>query len=98
MTIYKFAKLSRSDKEAMLRNYALFIEQLKDGKNAVCVYFMDGFFVEVTIIDGMAVSFMPYQRGYKTNGLMPMPKQQSSFKKAFNMLINRKFIRMRRWN
>jgi hypothetical protein len=61
MNIFHFAKLSRADKEAVLRNHALFIEQYHDGEKLIALYFYNSFFIEAVIIDGTIAYWIPYQ-------------------------------------
>jgi hypothetical protein len=65
MTIYDYAKLSEGQKEELLKNQALFIEQYNDDDVLIQVYFLNGFFVEVSIKNGKVSDYIPYQRGYK---------------------------------
>jgi len=65
MTIIEYAKLKPSEKETILRNESLLIDQYKIGKLEVLVYFFNGFFIEVTIQEGKIIDNLPYARGFK---------------------------------
>jgi hypothetical protein len=65
MTIYDYAKLSAEEKEELLKNQALFVDQYNEGDVLIQIYFLNGFFVEVTIKNGKVTDNIPYQRGYK---------------------------------
>jgi hypothetical protein len=65
MTIYDYAKFSEGEKEELLKNQALFVDQYNDNEVLIQIYFLNGFFVEVTIKDGKVTDNIPYQRGYK---------------------------------
>ena len=67
MTIYDYAKLSEGEKEELLKNQALFVDQYNDGDVLIQIYFLNGFFIEVTIRNGKVTDNIPYQRGYKIN-------------------------------
>lgn len=67
MTIYDYAKLSEGEKEELLKNQALFVDQYNDGDVLIQIYFLNGFFIEVTIRNGKITDHIPYQRGYKIN-------------------------------
>ena len=71
MTIYDYAKLSEGEKEELLKNQALFVEQYTDGDVLIQIYFLNGFFVEVTIKKGKVTDNIPYKRGYKINKDIP---------------------------
>jgi len=66
-TIYDFARLSQAEKEEMLQNKAILIENYKDGVRIVTVYYIPGFFVEVTTcsLQQKLIDIVPYKRGYK---------------------------------
>ncbi len=68
ITIYDYAKLSTTEKMKLIKGTALFIDQY----NADCivyVYFLNGFFIEVTEKDGKIAEIIPYKRGYGKNKL-----------------------------
>ena len=67
MKMYDYIKLSETEKEHLLRTDAIFLEHYNDDKKTVYVYFLNGFFVEVTMDNGNVVDNIPYQRGYKIN-------------------------------
>ena len=67
MTIYDYAKLSEGKKEELLKNQALLVDQYNEEDVLLQIYFLNGFFVEVTIKDGKVTDNIPYQRGYKIN-------------------------------
>jgi len=65
MTIYDYIKLSEKDKENVLKNEALYLEFYAEEDALVYVYFLNGFFVEVTMKNGIITDNIPYKRGYK---------------------------------
>lgn len=65
MTIYDYAKLSTEEKEELLKNQALFVDQYNEDDVLIQIYFLNGFFVEVTIKSGKVTDNIPYKRGYK---------------------------------
>lgn len=66
LTIYDYAKLSNSEKINLIKGTALFIDQYSSDCT-VYVYFLNGFFIEVTEKAGKIVDIIPYKRGYKQN-------------------------------
>lgn len=66
MTIYDYAKLSVSEKIKLIKGTALFIDQY-NSDTITYVYFLNGFFVEVTEKAGKIVDVIPYKRGYSKN-------------------------------
>jgi hypothetical protein len=64
MTIYDYAKLSNEEKESLLKEKALLLEVCTEEKDMILVYFLDGFFVEVTINRGKVIYNLPYKNGY----------------------------------
>ena len=66
MTIYDYAKLSNSEKMNLIKGTALFIDQY-NSDHITYVYFLNGFFVEVTEKAGQIVDIIPYKRGYCKN-------------------------------
>lgn len=75
-TIYDFIKLNEKEKEELLKTTALFVEQYTDEHKNIQVYFLNDFFVEVTIENQKVTDMIPYQRGYKIdkNLLKPIVK------------------------
>jgi hypothetical protein len=67
MTIYDYIKLSEREKESVLKNDALYLEFYAEDDTLVYVYFLNSFFVEVTMREGKIVDNIPYKRGYKFN-------------------------------
>jgi hypothetical protein len=67
ITIYDYAKLSAEEKEELLKNQALFIDQYNEDEVLIQIYFLNGFFVEVSIKNGKVTDNIPYQRGYTMN-------------------------------
>lgn len=67
MNIYEYAKLSKGEKEQLLNNDALFLEQYNDSESTIHVYYLNGFFVEVTVKEGKIIDNIPYKSGYKLN-------------------------------
>lgn len=65
MTLYEYAKASKEQKEAILKSEALFLDQFEDHETITYVYFLNDFFVEVTIKDGKVIDNIPFKRGYK---------------------------------
>ena len=67
MNIYDYAKLPGAEKELLLREEGLFLEKYSDGNNIVFVYYLDGFFIELTTKEGNIIDLIPFKRGYKLN-------------------------------
>lgn len=67
MTIYDYARLTENEKEILLQEQALFLEQYKEDENEIQVYFLNGFFVEVTLKNEKVIYNLPYRRGHKIN-------------------------------
>jgi len=67
MTIYDYAKLSEETKELLLKTSALLFDQYEEDRDFIYVYFLDSFFVEVTIRDEQVIFNLPYKRGYSFN-------------------------------
>lgn len=81
MNIYDYIKLSDKEKEMILKNEALYMEFYAEEDSLVYVYFLNGFFVEVTMKNGKIVDNIPYKRGYKFN------------KKQFHLMEKRNVFR-----
>jgi hypothetical protein len=67
MTIYQYAKLSDREKENILRNEAIYLEFYGEEDTLIYVYFLNGFFIEVTMKNGKILENIPYKRGYRFN-------------------------------
>ena len=67
MTIYDYAKQPLTVKEKLLLDEAHFLEKYSVNDHTVCVYYLAGFFVELTIKEGKTIDIVPYKRGYKLN-------------------------------
>jgi hypothetical protein len=67
MTIYDYIKLSEKEKENVLKHEALYLEFYAQDDTLVYVYFLNCFFVEVTMRSGKIIDNIPYKRGYKFN-------------------------------
>lgn len=65
MNIYDYAKLPQAEKEALLKEEGLFLEKYPDNGGTIFVYYLEGFFVELTIKEGKMIDILPYKRGYK---------------------------------
>ena len=72
ITIYDYAKLSAEEKEELLKTQALFVDQYNDDEVLIQIYFLNDFFIEVTIKDGKVTDNIPYQRGYKTTDILKL--------------------------
>ncbi|MDP1803133.1 MAG: hypothetical protein Q8L81_17360 [Bacteroidota bacterium] len=67
MTVYDYAKLGTAKKEEVLISDALFLEYYVDKGTIIYVYYLNGFFIEVTKLNGNVVDNIPFIRGYKIN-------------------------------
>lgn len=67
MTIYDYAKLSKGEKEVVVNNDALFLEDYVDNGKIIYVYYLNDFFIEVTKQNEKIVDCVPFIRGYKIN-------------------------------
>ncbi|HWY11446.1 MAG TPA: hypothetical protein VN026_08980 [Bacteroidia bacterium] len=65
MTIYNYAKLRIEEKESLINNEALYLENYSDNGNIINVYYLNTFFIEVVLCKGMVKDILPYKRGYK---------------------------------
>ncbi len=65
MTIYDYIKLNDRQKENILKNDALYMEFYASEDTLIHVYFLNGFFIEVTMKNGLIIDNIPYKRGYK---------------------------------
>ena len=81
MNIHEYARLSPKEKEELIKNYALFIENYNDKENNISVYYLNGFFIEVTMKDRKMIDIIPYKRGYSTikNNIQPIQKKKSIY-------------------
>jgi hypothetical protein len=52
------------EKKSLLKNEGFFIESEMEGRSIINVYFLNGFFVEVTVCEGEVIYNLPYQRGH----------------------------------
>lgn len=64
-TIFDYAKLSAAEKNEWLNNDAILIENYRDKENIIMVYYLNGFFVELTMKHGIIIDNIPYKRGYR---------------------------------
>lgn len=67
MTLYDYAKLPEAEKERLLKEEGLFLEKFADKDQMVFVYYLEGFFVELTTKEGKMLDILPYKRGYRLN-------------------------------
>lgn len=67
MNIYDYAKLTMPEKNFLLEEQGLMMEYYTEKENKIYIYFLNGFFVEVTVKDGVTIENMPFKRGYKLN-------------------------------
>ncbi|MBL7910008.1 MAG: hypothetical protein JNJ41_02990 [Bacteroidia bacterium] len=67
MNIYDYAKLSKGEKEVVVNNDALFLEDYIDREHIIYVYYLNGFFIEVTKQNDKIIDCVPFIRGYKIN-------------------------------
>jgi hypothetical protein len=65
MTIYDYARASTEEKKLLIGEEAVLIEKFQDRENTIYVYYLTGFFVEVTMNNNVIVENIPYKRGYK---------------------------------
>jgi len=64
MTIYDYAKLGEEAKELLLKTNALLFDHYMEDQDTIYVYFLDSFFVEVTVRNEKVIFNLPYKRGY----------------------------------
>jgi hypothetical protein len=67
MTIYDYARMSDREKERSLKSKALFLDEQKKGEERIFLYFLNGFFVEVTEKNGKVIENLPYKRGFSVH-------------------------------
>jgi hypothetical protein len=81
MKIHEYARLNPKEKEEMIKNYALFLENYRDKESIVCVYYLNGFFVEVVTINNRIIDILPYKRGYSTikNSICPLQNKNGGY-------------------
>jgi hypothetical protein len=66
MTIHQFAKLAKTKKEELIQKQAVFLESFTENENLVNLYYLDGFFIEITLspLQNDPIDIIPYKRGY----------------------------------
>ena len=67
MTIYEYARLSEKEKGEVVKTQALFLEHYNNEGTIIYVYFLNGYFIEVTTKEGKTIDNLPYKRGHKFN-------------------------------
>jgi len=67
MTIVEYTKLSEEKKVNAVMLWAILIDNYTEGEKETRVYFMDGFFIEISVENGKVVENLPYKRGFKVN-------------------------------
>jgi hypothetical protein len=65
MTIYDYARSSAEEKKLLITEEAILIEKFDDKNNTVYIYYLDDFFVEITMHNSVILENLPFKRGYK---------------------------------
>ena len=76
MNIVEYSRLSPNEKEEMLKNYSLLLESYNDKQAVIYIYYLNGFFVEVTEKKDHVIDYLPFQRGYCTRKRNVQPLRQ----------------------
>ena len=76
MDIFNYIRLSKREKEMVLSNEAIFLENYSENGKSVNVYYLHNFFVELVFSNGVLIDNIPYQRGYKVNESQLFFKEQ----------------------
>ena len=78
MNIVEYSKLSLNGKEEMLKHHSLLLESYTDKEAIIYIYYMNGFFIEVTVKEGRVVDYLPFQRGFCTrkNNIYPLRRDK----------------------
>jgi hypothetical protein len=56
--------MSAGQKKKLLMSKALFLDEQKEGDERVCLYFLQGIFVETIEKSGVVIENLPYKRGF----------------------------------
>lgn len=69
ITIIDFIRLSLSEQCKILKQLGIFLESYQDKETLVKIYYVSGFFVEVTISkpELEKIEIIPYRNGYKSS-------------------------------
>ena len=77
MTITDFARLEKREKIGILLSQALLVDSYKENEDRITVYFLNGFFVELTVNQHMVSDIIPFKRGYRLPGIYQGNDQES---------------------
>lgn len=66
MTIYNFAKSNKKEQENMIQTNGILLESWSENGNLTNLYYLNGFFVEVTLDPSQnePAEITPFKRGY----------------------------------
>ncbi|MGZ3884626.1 MAG: hypothetical protein ACXVPD_10525 [Bacteroidia bacterium] len=66
MTIYKFAKCTKTEQEELIQSKGLFLDSWNENENCITLYYLNGFFVEVTLslFHNDPIEITPFKRWY----------------------------------
>jgi hypothetical protein len=64
INISLFAKLSLEMQCKVIHEMGIFLENFQDKESNVLVYYVAGFFVELTIKEDKTIEILPYRKGY----------------------------------
>jgi hypothetical protein len=90
-SFYDFVKLDTNEQIKLLKKEGVFIDQDLEKETITCLYFLQGFFVEVTFGKDTKdlIDIIPYKQGYKISMLMNASKQHAvTHKTAFEICAN----------
>ncbi|PBQ31202.1 hypothetical protein CNR22_05290 [Sphingobacteriaceae bacterium] len=83
-SFYDFVKLSISEQVNLLRKDGVFLDQDSEKEGITCLYFLQGFFVEV-VFGGEASEIqdiIPYKQGYRISMLINASRKHSATHKT----------------
>jgi hypothetical protein len=72
MTIVDYAKLTTPEQTALLKKAGIFIDSYNEGKKLVIIYWVFGFYVEITTCE-TNIEIIPFKRGYRMADLEEQP-------------------------
>lgn len=71
-TVFEYAKLNKEEKHELLIKEAFFLEHYYDNGNTIYVYYLNGYFIELTTKNGVILYNLPFKRGYKLSPRMEL--------------------------
>ncbi|HYG53322.1 MAG TPA: hypothetical protein VD905_20630 [Flavobacteriales bacterium] len=81
MTIAEYAKLSTDEQTGLLKKSGIFIDSYTENKALVMIYWIYGFYVELTHTSTV-IEIIPYKRGYRMTDLETEPQPACSLEVA----------------